>query len=49
MPPNRLRRIGPAKRPAAVGGALANTLALAAAGCVGSCRPQRWRFLPITS
>src|SRR3546814_17678980 len=36
-------------RPAAVDGALANTLALAAAGCAGACRPQRWRFLPITS
>lgn len=34
------------------GRALANTLALAAAGCAGcagACRPQRWRFLPITS
>ncbi|WP_445940610.1 ParB N-terminal domain-containing protein [Pseudomonas sp.] len=29
--------------------ALANTLALAATGCAGACRPQRWRFLPITS
>ena len=35
--------------PAAMDGALANTLALAAAGCAGACRPQRWRFLPITS
>ena len=31
------------------GRALANTLALAAAGCADACRPQRWRFLPITS
>ena len=30
-------------------GTLAATLALAAAGCAGACRPQRWRFLPITS
>ena len=40
-------RHGP--RPAATDGALANTLALAAAGCAGACRPQRWRCLPITS
>ena len=39
----------PAQRPAAMDGTLANTLALAAAGCAGACRPQRWRFLPITS
>ena len=39
----------PGQRPAAVGAALANTLALAAAGCAGACRPQRWWFLPITS
>lgn len=39
----------PGQRPAAMDGALANTLALAAAGCAGACRPQRWRFLPITS
>ena len=39
----------PVQRPAAMNGALANTLALAAAGCAGACRPQRWRFLPITS
>ena len=38
----------PGQRPA-MDGALANTLALAAAGCAGACRPQRWRFLPITS
>jgi hypothetical protein len=31
------------------GRTLANTLALAATGCAGACRPQRWRFLPITS
>ncbi|WP_246128846.1 ParB/RepB/Spo0J family partition protein [Zoogloea oleivorans] len=30
-------------------GALANTLWLAAAGCANACRPQCWRFLPITS
>ena len=35
--------------PAAMDGTLANTLALAAAGCADACRPQRWRFLPITS
>ena len=49
----RCRRTGSAgsARPAprAMDGALANTLALAAAGCAGACRPQRWRFLPITS
>ena len=28
---------------------LANTLELAAAGCANRCRPQRWRFSPITS
>ena len=28
---------------------LANTLVLAAAGCANACRPQRWRFSPITS
>jgi len=39
----------PGQRPAAMGGTLANTLALAAAGCADACRPQRWRFLPITS
>ena len=39
----------PGQRPAAMDGTLANTLALAAAGCAGACRPQRWRFLPITS
>ena len=39
----------PGQRPAAMDGALATTLALAAAGCAGACRPQRWRFLPITS
>ena len=39
----------PGQRSAAMGGALANTLALAAAGCAGACRPRRWRFLPITS
>ena len=39
----------PGQRPAAMGGVLANTLALAATGCADACRPQRWRFLPITS
>ena len=39
----------PSQRPAAMDGPLANTLALAAAGCADACRPQRWRFLPITS
>lgn len=39
----------PGQRPAAMDGALANTLALAAAGCANACRPQRWRFLPVTS
>jgi len=29
--------------------AAANTLALAAVGCANACRPQRWRFLPVTS
>ena len=33
----------------AMDGALANTLMLAAAGCADACRPQRWRFSPITS
>ena len=28
---------------------LANTLELAAASCAYACRPQRWRFSPITS
>ena len=31
------------------GRALANTLELAAASCANTCRPQRWRFSPITS
>ena len=48
MPPNRLHRIGPASAPPQWT-ELANTLALAAAGCAGACRPRRWRFLPITS
>ena len=39
----------PGQRPAAMDGALTNTLALAAAGCANACRPQRWRFLPVTS
>ena len=39
----------PAQRPAAMDGTLANTLALAAAGCTDACRPQRWRFLSIAS
>ena len=39
----------PGQRPAAMVATLANTLALAAAGCADACRPQRWRFLPITS
>ena len=39
----------PGQRPAAMDGALANTLALAAAGCANACRPQRWQFVPITS
>ena len=47
--PNRHAPDRPVQRPAAMNGALANTLALAAAGCAGACRPQRWRFLPITS
>jgi len=48
IPPNRLRRIGrPAPR--CNGRGLANTLELAAAGCANRCRPQRWRFSPITS
>ena len=48
MPPNRLR--GSARpAPHHVGSALANTLALAAAGCANACCPQRWRFVPITS
>ncbi|MBO2006730.1 hypothetical protein J4732_07015 [Serratia marcescens] len=34
--------------PTAMGAALANTLALAAAGCANAGRPQRWRFVPIT-
>src|SRR5256885_16802163 len=41
IPPNRQRRIGQAGAPAAMGGELANTLELAAAGCkIGraSCR-----------
>ena len=49
MPPNRPTPDRPGQRPAAMDGALANTLALAAAGCANACRPQRWRFLPITS
>ena len=48
MPPNRLRRIGPASAPPQWT-ELANTLVLAAAGCANACRPQRWRFSPITS
>lgn len=39
----------PGQRPAVMDGVLANTLALAAAGCTDACRPRRWRFLPITS
>ena len=39
----------PGQRPAAMVATLASTLALAAAGCADACRPQRWRFLPITS
>ncbi|WP_249202335.1 hypothetical protein [Gluconobacter kondonii] len=39
----------PGQRSATMDGALANTLAFAAAGCANACRPQRWRFLPITS
>ena len=31
------------------GQVLVNTLELAAAGCANACRPQRWRFSPITS
>ena len=48
IPPNRLRRIGPATAPPC-GGALANTPELAAAGCANACCPQRWQFVPITS
>ena len=48
MAPTRLR--GSARpAPRRIGRALANTLALAAAGCADACRPRRWRFLPITS
>ena len=39
----------PGQRPAAMGGALANTLALAAAGSADACRPRRWRFSSIAS
>ena len=39
----------PGQRSATMDGALANTLAFAAAGCANACRPQRWRFSPITS
>ncbi|MFZ7335308.1 hypothetical protein ACLS0R_03475 [Comamonas jiangduensis] len=39
----------PGQRPAAMNEAPANTLTLAAAGCPNARRPQRWRFLPITS
>ncbi len=39
----------PGQCPAAMDGALAHTPGLAAAGCANACRPQRWRFLPITS
>src|SRR3546814_16184563 len=39
----------PGQRSAAMGWTLANTMALAAAGCEDACLPQRWRFLPITS
>jgi len=49
----RCRRTGCAgsarPSPRRVGGAMANTLTLAAAGCADACRPQRWRLLPITS
>ena len=31
------------------GHGVADALGLAAAGCTKACRPQRWRFLPITS
>ena len=48
MPPNRRCRIGPASAPPQWT-ELANTLVLAAAGCANACRPQRWRFSPITS
>ena len=49
IPPNRHAPDRPGQRPAAMDGALANTLALAAAGCANACCPQRWRFVPITS
>ena len=39
----------PGQRPAAMDGACEATPRLAAAGCADACRPQRWRFLPITS
>ena len=39
----------PGQRSAAMGGALANTLALAAAGSADACRPRRWRFSSIAS
>ena len=39
----------PGQRPAVMDEALANTPGLTAAGCANACRPQRWRFLPVTS
>jgi len=49
IPSNRHAPDRPGQRPAAMDGALANTPALAAAGCANACCPQRWRILPITS
>lgn len=39
----------PAPRWTGCWGVLADTPGLAAAGCANACRPQRWRFVPITS
>jgi hypothetical protein len=47
-PPNRLSRIGPASAPPH-GQCSVGAPWLAAAGCANTCRPQRWRFSPITS
>jgi len=49
IPPNRHAPDRPVQRPASIGRVAVDTPELAAAGCANRCRPQRWRFVPITS